>query len=280
MVRFSEAIDLAIELDDLDVVEALTSTRQRLQILRHPKLGLVLVIDDVLQHAEAWQALYHEPLVHLAAAFVREVKSALVLGGGSLFAAAELLRYPTLERCTLVDHDGEVLALMARHYRHARRVLADPRFAFVQDDALAHIVRTGDTHDLIVNDALDLLAGPGGPAFELLAAHVNAGGACADVIYRDLFEPGYVQATRAVLDKLGKSAASLIFVPEYPGILHVLTIWGGDHIDQQLRTPHNQVQRAWCAGAPSGLEFYNPNFMAFHLYVPPLLQRVWDSASR
>jgi spermidine synthase len=278
MARFAERSDLAIGLDDVEIVEIVSSGRHLSQLLRHHKLGLVLTIDDVLQHAEAWQALYHEPLVHLAAAFVPEVKSALVLGGGSLFAARELLRYPTLERCVLVDHDPAVLQLMARHYPHARAVLSDERFIHVEDDAMSYMRRDNERFDLIANDALDLLLGLDGPHFNRLSSHLKPYGACADVVYRHLLEAEHLSATRASLTSLGNCAISLVVVPEYPGALHALTLWGNEFIDQAARSPINTVQQRWCTGQdrPS-LEFYDPRFMQFHLYLPPFLRRAWGS---
>lgn len=275
MGRFAEASDLAIGLENVVILEACRSPRQRMQVLRHPKLGRALVLDDVLQHVEAWQALYHEPLVHLGAAFVREVSSVLILGGGSLFAAAEALRYPSVQQCLLVDHDREVLDLMARHYPHAAGVLNDQRFRHVDADVLDFLENNRERFDLVINDALDLLGG-GVPQFELLSAHLKAGGACSDLIYRHLLDGDHLAATRAGLADSRGAALSLVVVPEYPGVLHGLTVWGDASIDQGLKMPRNEVQQNWSRSiAPPGLEFYDPRHLAFHLYLPPFLRRAW-----
>jgi len=281
MVAFAESADLAIRLLDVEVVETHQSPLQRVELLRHPKLGLVLVINGEMQHAEAWQALYHEPLVHLAAAYVPEVKHALVLGGGSLYAASELLRYPTLERCTLVDHDPVVLEMMARHYPHAAKVMADPRFTYVVGDALAHITNSADAFDIVINDCLDLLSAETSAdlsPFAALQGLLKPEGVCADVIYRHLLNYEHINRTRNALNSLGNSAISLVIVPEYPGALHALTIWGNPNVDQAMRTPRNGIQRLWCRGVGRPeLEFFDPRYLSFHLYVPPFLERAWKS---
>lgn len=279
MARFAEPADLAIQLENVEILERVHGRRQDLSLLLHPKLGRVLVINNLVQHAEAWQALYHEPLVHLPASFVRELGTAVVLGGGSLFAARELFRYPSLTSCTLVDHDPAVLELMARHYEHARAVLADRRFHFVEGDAFEFMAKTRDRFDLVVNDCIDLLTDGLETPFGLLGSRASAEGVCSDVIYRDLLENEYLARTRADLAALGPTALSLVTAPEFPGVLHALTIWGSPHVNQAARAPRNLVQQAWCSNGRPDLEFYDPRFLAFHLHVPPILRRAWLSGS-
>jgi spermidine synthase len=279
MHQFAERTDLAVSFDGMQLVDEVQSSRQQLSLFQHPKLGLILVIDGEVQHVEVWQALYHEPLVHVSAAFVPHLRKALVLGGGSLFAARELLRYPTLESCVLVDHDPTVLALMARHYPHARAVLGDSRFQHSVADAVAYIEAQGENYDLIVNDCLDLLT-KGPSTFAMLKRRLAAQRVCADVIYRHVYERQHLAATRAALADVGPSAQSLVFVPEYPGVLHLLTLWGSSQVRQDATQPLNEVQLSWCArGKPTGLEFYDPQFLAFHLHLPPLVRQLWSRGS-
>jgi len=275
MADFSEQTELSINLTDLELIESVES-EQALRLFRHRQLGKVLVINGEVQHVEAWQPLYHEPLVHLGAAFVEAVSDSLILGGGSLFAAAEILRYPTIQKCVLVDHDPEVIALMARHYPHAQKVLDDPRFEFVEGDALAYL-KIGRKYDLLINDALDLQHVHEEQVYLELKKSLTERGVCADVIYRHFFDQVHLRATRTALVNVGPIALSMISVPEYPGCLHALTVWGGNHIRQDLRQPLNKVQLEWISsGCPSDMQFYDPQFLGFHLYVPPILKQQWD----
>jgi spermidine synthase len=275
-----EDSDLAIGFRDLDLIESCMGSFHYLELFRHPRLGLILVLDGELQHVCAWQALYHEPLVHVSGAFVPELKNVLVLGGGSLFAAAELLKYPTIRRCTLVDHDAFVLSVMAKHYPHAQQVLHDRRFRYVEGDAMAFLSSSQDTYDLIVNDCFDLIAmhnDTGEPMFSYLTQRLTSTGVCADLVYRHLLNAEYVTQTRTVLSQLSEPAISLVTVPEYPGVLHLLTMWGNSPLNQNTRKPRNEIQRQWCTGGDvPRLEFYNPRFLAFHLYLPPFLVNLWD----
>lgn len=279
MATFAEPNDLAITLREIELVEALASSRQSLRLFRHPTLGRVLVIDDELQHVEAWQALYHEPLIHLPAAFLPALRDVLILGGGSLFAALEALKYPTVRNCTLVDHDPEVLRLMARHYQHARAVLDDPRFTFIQSDVVDFLASGGSTFDLVVNDCLDSFRPTGTDALsfaDALERRMATGGICSDLIYRHLWAAGHLAGAKRILASR-HVALSLVAVPEYPGTLHLLTMWSRHALDQAIRMPLNKVQQGWCdTGVFPQLEFYDPRFLSFHLYLPPYVRAAWE----
>ncbi|MGJ4998808.1 hypothetical protein ACQR0Z_30585 [Bradyrhizobium sp. HKCCYLS3077] len=277
MSSFRERVDLAVNFTNLERIEAIESHVQRIELYRHNNLGKILVINKEVQHVERWSSLYHEALVHIPSAFIREVRNVLILGGGSLFAASQALLYPTVRRCTLIDHDPAVLDLMARHYGHARAVMNDARFTHVNDDALEYLIRSEEKYDLVINDCFDVLAEfrrSSASPFKLMMDHVSPQGACADVIYRHIFEERHREETLTELSHLGSYALSLIAVPEYPGVLHLLACWGGKHISQELRTTRNLVQRSWRRpGSNAALEYYNPQFLPHYLYLPPYLRR-------
>jgi spermidine synthase len=274
MVRFCEDRDLAINLRNLRRLAAIESAVQKIELFQHPSLGKILKIDGEIQHVERWQALYHEPLVHLPSTFVPEIKEVLVLGGGSLFAAFEVLRYSSVTKCTLVDHDPAVIELMVKHYPHAAAVIKSPRFSYVQQNAISFLRTSNDTYDLVLNDCFDSLSVSAAikqSVFQLMSDRLARGGVCADPIYRHIFENSYIARTHAAL-KGKRRAYSLIAIPEYPGVMHVLACWGGSRVSQSLRTPINRVQRIWQRRKPKPpLEFYDPRFLSFYLYLPPYL---------
>ena len=126
-MNFYEKENISLYLDNLKLLESMVTLKQKIEIYRHDTLGLVLVINGEIQHIENYQCMYHEQLVHLPISFCDCPQTALVLGGGSLFAAYELLKYPSIQSITLCDHDYTVLKLMEHYYNHAKMVLADKR---------------------------------------------------------------------------------------------------------------------------------------------------------
>jgi spermidine synthase len=284
MVVFLEKEDASIRLRGLKLVEQRTSPLQQVRLFQHNDLGHVLVIDDELQHVEAWQALYHEPLVHLPASFIPRLRNALVLGGGDLFAARELLKYKSVLSVTLVEHDSNVLELMRDHYPHAETVLNDPRVTVQIADARTVLQFAKAKYDLIVNDCFDLSkekSDTGKSAYSALTNLLTDNGICTDVIYRHIFEKRTLHNSLKQLATFERLVLSLIIVPEYPGVLHIQTLWGRNlHLSQGSRNSINETHRKFMVSKNNiSFEFYDPFHRAFFLYVPPYVRRAIEEVT-
>lgn len=275
--------DLSLKLRGLRPIESIQSDLHHIELYQHELLGKVLVIDREIQHVEHWAPLYHDPLVHLAASFVPCIRNVLILGGGSLFAAHEVLKYNSVVRVMMVDHDQAVLELVCRHYPHAARARDDPRLHIRYDNIEGGLIGLEEKFDLVLNDAVDLLE-PHFGAFNP-SRFMSSEGVFSDVIYRHALCKEYTKRTIARLAKHANYVMSLIFVPEYPGILHFLTISGcSKRISQEARSSQNQEQLAWCTEPSANpCSYFDPRFLAYYLYLSPLtravIQRAIDTAS-
>ena len=249
-------------------------------VFKHPDLGKVFVLNGEIQHVEAWSPLYHEPLVHLPASFVREVKDVLILGGGTLYAASEALKYGSVRRVTVLDHDPQVPKTAAEFYDHAKACFGDNRFRLVNDDAYSSLKRFRNQFDLIINDGADLISGKSLEGqgrsrlnlFGIMTRALKPTGVCADVIYRHLFERKRILYTLGRLQYRTRFALSLVFLPEYHGILHVLSVWGrrSSFVTQTLVRPRNKEQQHWINNPNSSpCVYYDPRFLRYYLYLPP-----------
>ncbi len=134
---FFENESVSLYLQDMEILESFQSDKQQIILYLHKNLGKILVINGEIQHIEFYQQFYHEQLVHLPIAFIPQVKTALIIGGGSLFAAYEILKYPTIEKIVLCDYDHTVLDLMERYYSHVKDVISNPKFHYIEQDAHA-----------------------------------------------------------------------------------------------------------------------------------------------
>jgi spermidine synthase len=244
----------------------------QINLFRHPELGKVFVLNDEIQHVEAWAPLYHEPLVHLPTSFVPHVKDVLILGGGTLYAASEVLKYKTLKRVVLVDHDPEVTWTVVQHYAHAKACVNDTRFALLPRDAYSGLSGFHNEFDLIINDGADLLnvqlrrrhRGSVPNLFSLMSNALKPKGVCADVIWRHLFERRRVLRTLSHLPIKCRLALSLVFLPEYHGVLHMLSMWGkrSSLVSQLAAQPNNKEQTSWIRTPTlSPCMYYDPRFL-------------------
>lgn len=280
-MRFYENESVSLYLNNLTTISSYQSLKQDVKLFSHPWLGKILIINGEIQHIEKYQTLYHEVLVHLPASFVPEIRNILILGGGSLFVAYEVFKYPTVEHVTLCDYDHSILDLMAENYSHAKIVLQDPRFHYIESEGKSFIKELNTQYDLIINDCFnlaDISNKENMSYFSLLSNLCSSNGVCADIIYRHIFDHQVTIDTLSYLKNESKLAMSLVTVPEYPGILHIETIWGkSSYISQEAKNTANLFQREIIKGnISSPYNFYSPAKLGFYLYLPPYIKEKFN----
>lgn len=280
-MKFYENEPVSLHLNNLTPIRSYQSLKQHVELLSHPWLGKILIINGEIQHIEKYQTIYHELLVHLPAAFIPNIYNVLILGGGSLFAAYEVLKYPTVKNVTLCDYDHTVLDLMTECYSHAEVVIKDSRFHYVETEGKSFIKTSNTNYDLIINDCFNLAAISNKEKtsyFTLLSNLCSHCGVCVDIIYRHIFDQQVTIDTLSYLKNENKLAMSLVVVPEYPGILHIETIWGkSSYISQEAKNVINLYQKEIVEGnVPSTYNFYSPTNLGFYLYLPPYIKEKFN----
>lgn len=277
-MHFYEKEPISLYLDELEILEDIITEKQKVKIYSHPLLGLILTINNEIQHIERYQCLYHELLVHLPVCFCAEPKTALIIGGGSLFAAHEILKYPSVKKVVLCDHDHSVLDLMEKYYSHAKIVKKDVRFHFIEHDGIAYIQNASEKYDVIINDCFNLLNESKKNDFSLyqkMNSMLTSEGVCADIIYRHIFDGSITHDSIQKIKGVGNIALSLIAVPEYPGILHIETIWGKNpNISQYCKATNNLFQKECITKENTPFYFFSPENIPFYLYLPPYIKNM------
>jgi spermidine synthase len=156
---------------------------QDVEIVETPSFGRMLVLDGLIQSAEDDEHSYHEALVHPGMIAHADPKHVLIIGGGEGATLREVLRYRSVERATMVDIDGELIALCKQHLgKWHQGSFDDPRAEIVIDDGRGYLEKTDRTFDVVIADITDFL--DHGPAmrlytkqfYELVAARLNPGG--------------------------------------------------------------------------------------------------------
>lgn len=93
-----------------NIIYSKSSPYQRI-VLTSNKNITKLYLNGNLQFSSADEYRYHEALVHPGLSRLKTAKRVLVLGGGDGFAVREVLKYPSVEKITLVDLDSSVTSL-------------------------------------------------------------------------------------------------------------------------------------------------------------------------
>jgi len=143
-----------------------------------------LFLNGNLQFHSRDEYRYHEALVHPAMAAHGAPKQVLVLGGGDGMAVREILKYPSVERVTLVELDPHMTTLFAQQplLRSLNGdALRSPKVRIVNADAFGWLERSAEVFDVIVVDFPDPTNFSIGKLYtttfyERLDAHLSAGG--------------------------------------------------------------------------------------------------------
>lgn len=152
---------------------------QQIDIFDTVPFGRALALDNVYQTSVGDEYLYHEMLVHPALATAPSIENVLIIGGGDGGAAREVLRYPEVQRCTMVELDKMVVKACQDHLTEMNVPWDDPRLRLHFEDGQNFINHTRETFDVILVDGPD----PIGPAKVLYTNAFYA--ACRDRLTQD-----------------------------------------------------------------------------------------------
>jgi spermidine synthase len=144
---------------------------QSVAVLRTPVFGKILVLDGDTQSSQADEKIYHESLVHPAMAAVDDRSEVLILGGGEGATLREVLRDPSVRRCTMVDIDGQVVKLSKIYLPEwSDGAFEDPRARVIIGDAVRFLEHDTDHYGIVISDLTEPL--PDSPSFSLFNGDV------------------------------------------------------------------------------------------------------------
>lgn len=158
LLQANRVRDLAeLQLFGGDTVVALQSHYQRIVLTRRNE-KLQLFLNGNLQFSSDDEHRYHEALVHPAMSAAEGRRSVLIGGGGDGLGLREVLKWPEVERVTLVDLDPAMTALgrdepSLRELN--RRALLDPRVRIVNADAMSFFAEDDARYDVVLLDFPD-----------------------------------------------------------------------------------------------------------------------------
>ena len=140
-----------------NIIYSNTTPYQRI-VLTHNKSDYRLYLNNNLQFSSKDEYRYHEALVHPAMAMAKNVKNILVLGGGDGLAVREILKYPEVQKITLVDLDEGMTKLFKSNTiltGFNENALNDPKVQVLNQDAFVWAKSTQSKFDVVVIDFPD-----------------------------------------------------------------------------------------------------------------------------
>ena len=246
-----------------EIVHALSTPYQRLVITRWQD-DLRLYINGNLQFSSRDEHRYHEALVHPALASAPWARSVLVLGGGDGLALREILRYPHVQRATLVDLDAQMTQLFSSSEPLValnHNAFSDPRVHLVTGDA-ARWVETGteffDVAYVDFPDPSNFALGKlySVPFYAELKKHIAAHGYVVVQATSPYFAPHAYWSIDATLREAGfKTFPYHTYVPSFGEWGFILATADGDfvpptHYSLPMRYLNTEVTREMFAFPP------------------------------
>ncbi len=139
------------------VIFAESTPYQRI-VLTASKSELRLYLNSNLQFSTKDEYRYHEALVHPGLSRLPNARRVLILGGGDGLAAREVLRYPHIEKITLVDLDPEMTRLFSTQEiltQHNQNALTSTRLHVENADAFIWLGEPRGPFDFVIIDFPD-----------------------------------------------------------------------------------------------------------------------------
>jgi len=117
-----------------------------------------LFINGNQQLSSFDEEMYHEPLVHPALSLSKTPYNVLILGGGDGCAVREILKYPNVQKITLVDLDPAMTNL-GKNNEIIKKInqnsFANNKVNILNTDGFYYIENTDEMYDVIIIDLPD-----------------------------------------------------------------------------------------------------------------------------
>ncbi|MEE8484238.1 MAG: polyamine aminopropyltransferase [Nitrospinota bacterium] len=133
-------------------------TKYQKVVLTKNRDDLRMYINGNLQFSSIDEYRYHESLIHIPLSFAPSKENILVLGGGDGLAVREILKYPEVNKVTIVDLDPVITELAARHpmlRAMNQNSMSHEKVTVVNKDAMKFLENANEFYDVIIADLPD-----------------------------------------------------------------------------------------------------------------------------
>jgi thermospermine synthase len=167
MLQIQESLEegLSLTYGVKKVLHETTSEFQTVSVLDTVPFGKCLIIDGLMQSSDVDERIYHECLVHPAMLVHPNPKSVYIGGAGEGSTVREVLKHNTVEKCVMVDIDGDVVRFCRDVLPQNAQAFNDSRLELIIDCAKKQLLQAETKFDIIIMDLDDPLEG--GPCYQL-----------------------------------------------------------------------------------------------------------------
>ncbi|WP_448549794.1 polyamine aminopropyltransferase [Thalassotalea fusca] len=160
--KFEDFLGLRIKVEK--VLFSGKSEFQTVDVVETKGHGKMLLNDGLIMVTERDEFAYHDMITHVPLFVHPAPKNVLVIGGGDGGTAREVIRHPSVEKCTMVEIDAMVVDACKQHIPQTSAALDDDRINLIIGDGVKFVKETNEKFDVIIVDSTDPI-GPAQPLF-------------------------------------------------------------------------------------------------------------------
>lgn len=253
------------------------SAFQDIEIFKSKRCGLTMSIDGAIQSTEMDEFAYHEMMSHVVLYSHPNPQRVLIIGGGDLGVAREVLKHKCVEVVDLCDIDEKVTELSKKYLPHLTEVpLKDKRFKAVFQDGAKFMESKENYYDIIITDSTD----PIGPAatifdkayYEKVFKALRKGGIICSQGESYWLHPDIILRLRNIMRDVGFKDVeyAVIQIPTYPfGSIGCLIGSNGGSCKKQRREMSQEEA--------DSMKYYSKEMHEASFVVPQFFKKKFES---
>lgn len=262
-----------------DVLFHQKSPFQTVRVYDTAAYGKMLAIDNMIMVTERDEAHYHEMIVHPALQLHHAPQKVLVIGGGDGGTVREVLKYPSVEKVTLVEIDETVVEASKQFLPTMNCQFNHPKLDLKIGDGIEYVAKAASgSFDIIIVDGSD----PEGPAKGLFSQEfwqnchrcLKADG----IVVTQGESPMFHQSTFVELNQCLKSIfgtknvhTALFFATTYPTGMWSIQISTKQQLDPVKSLDSDKARQF---ALKEGLHYYNEGLHVGAFQLPTFVRKL------
>ncbi len=145
-----------IKMEVEKTLEDFYSEFNHIEIIKTRSLGKILFLDNEIQFAELDEFIYHEMFCFPALLSHPNPKRILIIGGGDLLLAKQVLKCPTVDTVDLIELDRYVIKFCIKHFKQLiQTTKSHPKLHIKVEDGYEFITSCNIPYDIFYIDLPD-----------------------------------------------------------------------------------------------------------------------------
>ena len=210
------------------------SAFQQIDVYETESHGKLLAHDGLVMVTERDEHIYHDMITHVPMFTHPNPKNVLVIGGGDGGTVREVLKHKSIEKCTMVEIDGDVVEACKKFIPQTASELTHPKVNLLIEDGVDFMKNSQEKYDVILIDSSDPI-GPATPLFNVnfyrdVASRLEIGG----IVVSQGESPYYDMKMQKVLVSILSEVFNKVHLYNYTNMSYPSGMWSFTYASNSL----------------------------------------------